>query len=235
MIKTVVILAGGLGRRLRPFTSSIPKPLLPIGKTSILSIIIHHLVKNKFNRIIIATRYKSEKFKIEIPKLKKKYKNIEFILSEEKKKLGTCGPVKIVQKHLSEKFLVINGDIITNLNLKKIYSAFIKSKSKFLVIVKNIITPFEFGKIIIKNNKIIQIKEKPILKDSIVTGIYFLDKKCLDYIPNNIYFGMDDLIKFFLKSKIPLNTHLIKKEYWVDVGRESDYEKVKKKILPKIL
>jgi len=230
MIKTAIILAGGLGKRLRPFTNSIPKPLLPVGKNSILSIIINHLAKNSFNRIIIATRYKSEKFKVEIPRLKKKHKKIEFILSEEKKKLGTCGPIKIVDKYLPDKFLVINGDIITDLNLNKIYNKFIKSKSKFLVVIKNIITPFEFGKIIIKDKKIINIKEKPISKDTIIAGIYFLDKKCLEYIPSNTYFGMDNLINFFLKSKKTLNTHLIKKEYWVDVGRQSDYEKVKKKI-----
>ena len=216
MIKTAIILAGGLGKRLRPFTNSIPKPLLPVGKNSILSIIINHLAKNSFNRIIIATRYKSEKFKVEIPRLKKK--------------LGTCGPIKIVDKYLPDKFLVINGDIITDLNLNKIYNKFIKSKSKFLVVIKNIITPFEFGKIIIKDKKIINIKEKPISKDTIIAGIYFLDKKCLEYIPSNTYFGMDNLINFFLKSKKTLNTHLIKKEYWVDVGRQSDYEKVKKKI-----
>ena len=73
MVNTAIILAGGLGKRLRPFTNSIPKPLLPVGKDSILLIIINHLVKNNFNRIIIATRYKSEKFKIEIPKFKRRY------------------------------------------------------------------------------------------------------------------------------------------------------------------
>ena len=220
-----------MGKRLRPFTNSIPKPLLPVGKDSILLIIINHLVKNNFNRIIIATRYKSEKFKIEIPKFKRRYKEVEFILSEEKKKLGTCGPIKNAQKYLPAKFLVINGDIITDLNLKKIYQKFIKSNSKFLVVIKNIITPFAFGKIMIKNKKITHIKEKPISKDTIITGIYFLDKVCLDYIPTNTYFGMDNLINYFLKSKITLNTHLIKKEYWVDIGRLSDYERVKKKNL----
>ena len=74
MINTATILAGGLGKRLRPLTETIPKPLLKIGKTTILSIIIDNLVRNGFKKIIIATRYKSEKFKSEIPKLKKNMK-----------------------------------------------------------------------------------------------------------------------------------------------------------------
>ena len=77
MIKTAIILAGGLGKRLRPLTETIPKPLLKIGKTTILSIIIDNLVRNGFKKIIIATRYKSERFKSEIPRLKK-YGNIQF-------------------------------------------------------------------------------------------------------------------------------------------------------------
>jgi len=231
MIKTAIILAGGLGKRLNPLTATIPKPLLPLGKTTILSVIIENLIRNDFKKIIIATRYKSEKFKSEIPKFKKKYNNIDFILSEEKKKLGTCGPIKLVKKYLPKKFLVINGDIITNLKIKFLFNQFIKSNKKFLAVSKEIVTPFEFGKIDIKNNKIINIDEKPITKNKIIAGIYFLDIDCIKYIPSNTYFGMDDLIKFFLKNKIPLLTYLMKKEFWLDVGRQSDYEKIKKKIL----
>lgn len=230
MIKTAIILAGGLGKRLRPLTETIPKPLLKIGKTTILSIIIDNLVRNGFKKIIIATRYKSERFKSEIPRLKKKYGNIEFFLSEEKKKLGTCGPIKLLIKKLPKKFLVINGDIITNLNINKLFTKFLKSKSKFLIISKEIKTPFEFGKISIKRNKIFKIEEKPITKNKIIAGIYFLDIDCIRYIPDNLYFGMDDLIKLFLKKKLSLDTYLMKKEFWLDVGRQADYEKIKKKI-----
>jgi len=228
---TVVILAGGIGRRLRPLTNSIPKPLLPLGKTTMLEIIINYLIKNNFKKIIIATRYKTEKFKLLIPSLKKKYKKINFILNEEKKKLGTCGPIKYAEKHLPQKFLVINGDVITNLNLKKLFKNFLSSNQKFIVVSKEVVAPFEFGKIIIRKNKIVQIKEKPLTKNKIVAGIYLLDKICLKYIPVNTYYGMDDLIKYFLKRKIPLSAYTMKKEYWLDVGRQSDYEKIKKKIL----
>jgi NDP-sugar pyrophosphorylase family protein len=231
MNKTAIILAGGIGKRLRPLTKTIPKPLLPLGNSTIITIIIDYLVKNDFNKIILATRYKSDKFKSEIPKLKKKYKNCNFIISEEKKKLGTCGPILLVKNELPKKFLVINGDIITNLNIKFHFNKFLKTKKKILIFSKEIITPFEFGKINIRRNKILNIEEKPITKNKIISGIYFLDKDCTRYIPNNKYFGMDDLIKLFLKKKVQLYTYLMKKEFWLDVGRQSDYEKIKKKIL----
>jgi ADP-glucose pyrophosphorylase len=228
-MNTAVILCGGLGKRLRPLTNSIPKPLLPVGNSTVLEIIINYLIKNNFKKIIIATRYKTEKFELLLPRLKKIYKKITFILNEEKKKLGTCGPVKYAEKMLPQKFLVINGDIITNLNVKKLFKNFINSKDKFLAVSKDIITPFEFGKIIIKKKKIIRIQEKPSTKNTIIAGIYLLDKICLKYIPVNTYYGMDNLIKFFLKKKIPLSTHLMKNEFWLDIGRQSDYEKIKKK------
>ena len=228
-MNTAVILCGGLGKRLRPLTNSIPKPLLPVGNSTVLEIIINYLIKNNFKKIIIATRYKTEKFELLLPRLKRIYKKITFILNEEKKKLGTCGPVKYAEKMLPQKFLVINGDIITNLNVKKLFKNFINSKDKFLAVSKDIITPFEFGKIIIKKKKIIRIQEKPSTKNTIIAGIYLLDKICLKYIPVNTYYGMDNLIKFFLKKKIPLSTHLMKNEFWLDIGRQSDYEKIKKK------
>lgn len=228
-MNTAVILCGGLGKRLRPLTNSIPKPLLPVGNSTVLEIIINYLIKNNFKKIIIATRYKTEKFELLLPRLKRIYKKITFILNEEKKKLGTCGPVKYAEKMLPQKFLVINGDIITNLNVKNLFKNFINSKDKFLAVSKDIITPFEFGKIIIKKKKIIQIQEKPSTKNTIIAGIYLLDKICLKYIPVNTYYGMDDLIKFFLKKKISLSTHLMKDEFWLDIGSQSDYEKIKKK------
>jgi NDP-sugar pyrophosphorylase family protein len=228
-MNTAVILCGGLGKRLRPLTNSIPKPLLPVGNSTVLEIIINYLIKNNFKKIIIATRYKTEKFELLLPRLKRIYKKITFILNEEKKKLGTCGPVKYAEKMLPQKFLVINGDIITNLNVKNLFKNFINSKDKFLAVSKDIITPFEFGKIIIKKKKIIRIQEKPSTKNTIIAGIYLLDKICLKYIPVNTYYGMDDLIKFFLKKKISLSTHLMKNEFWLDIGRQSDYEKIKKK------
>lgn len=226
--KTAIILVGGLGKRLRPLTNITPKPLLKIGQNTILEIIISHLIKNNFKKIIFAARYKSNSIKEEIKKLKRKYSKTEFLINIEKKKLGTCGPIKLCQNNLPDNFLVINGDILTNVNLKKIFDRFIKKKMKFLVFVKKIYSPFEFGRLNIKNRKITNVEEKPIFENFIVGGIYILNKKCINFIPENTYFGMDQLIKLFLKNKLTINTHIMSDDLWIDVGNHKTFKNVKK-------
>ncbi len=226
--KTAIILVGGLGKRLRPITEITPKPLLKIGQSTILEIIVNHLNKNNFNDIIFAARYKSDKFEKEVFKFKKKFKKINFTLSIERKKLGTCGPISLLRKILPKNFLVINGDIISNVNLEKYFKIFSKNKNPLFVFTKKIITPFEFGKLIIKKNKIVSVKEKPNLENLIISGIYFLKKDCLKYIPKNKYYGMDQLIKNFLRKKITVETYVMEKELWIDIGSHNIYKKVKK-------
>lgn len=226
MKNTAIVLAGGLGKRLLPLTKTIPKPLLKVGKKTILEIIITHLEKNNFKKIIIAARYKSEKFNLIMPYLNKRFKNIEIKLSIEKKPLGTCGPIKLVEEELPEKFLLINGDILTNFNLKSNFIQFKKSQSKFLAFSKKIVTPFRFGKIVSRNNRILKIIEKPEYENEILSGIYLFDKEMLKFIPKNKYYGIDQLINKLIDKKV----HITKKTldgYWLDIGEIQTYEKVK--------
>lgn len=225
--QTAIILVGGLGKRLRPLTQITPKPLLKIGPNTILEIIINHLTKNGFRKIIFAARYKSEIFQKEMIKLKKKYKSTEFIVSVEKKRLGTCGPIKVCSDYLPENFLVINGDIITNVNLKKIFDSFVKKRNTFMVFVKKVYMPFEFGRLDIKKNKIVSVEEKPMIKNLIIGGIYILNKKCLEHIPKDKYFGMDQLIKLFLKKKHAIESHIMNHDLWLDIGNHTIYKKIK--------
>ena len=105
-----VILSGGLGTRLRPFTEVIPKPLLPIGEKAVLEIQIEHLKKHGFERIWLATNYKSDYIENFFGD-GSKY-GVKLHISKEDKPLGTVGPVKLLQDQLSEPFLVMNGDIL---------------------------------------------------------------------------------------------------------------------------
>ena len=115
-----IILAGGLGTRLKPFTEAIPKPLLPIGEKAVLEIQIEHLKKNGFDEIYLATNYKSnyiENFFGDGSRY-----GVKLIISKEDKQLGTAGPIKLLESELTEPFLVMNGDILTNLDLKEFYN-----------------------------------------------------------------------------------------------------------------
>ena len=224
MKNTAVILVGGLGIRLRPLTNTIPKPLLKFGSDTVLEIIINNLSRNNFNFIILAARYKSEKFENEIKKLEKKFPKLTFHLSIENKPLGTCGPLTLIEDMLPETFLLMNGDIITNIKFNSPREKFLKSKSKLLVFSKEIKQPFDFGKLIIENDQIINIDEKPIIHNEIVAGIYYLRKSIISEIPKNKYYGMDQLLKKLIRKKIKIDRYLIK-DFWLDIGEMKYFKK----------
>ncbi len=221
-----VILAGGLGKRLRPITSVIPKPLLQIKNKTIIESIILNLKKNGIKKIYIATNYMHEKFIYKLGDGSKYGVNLKY--SKERKKLGTAGPLSLLKDEINQPFLVINGDILTSgLSIKKIFKNFLKQKSMICVVTKKIITPFRFGKVFSKDNKIIKIEEKPKFIQEIIAGIYIMDQKIFSFIPTNKYYGMDDLIKKLLSKKQKVSKYLIR-NYWLDIGQITDYEKAKK-------
>ena len=140
-----VILSGGLGTRLRPFTEIIPKPLLPIGEKAVLEIQIEHLKANGFTHVFLATNYKSayiENFFGDGSKY-----GIKLTISKEDKPLGTAGPVKLLKDSLVEPFLVMNGDILTLLPYKKLYDFALGKESFLTICTKEIVMPFQFGNI----------------------------------------------------------------------------------------
>jgi len=215
-----VILAGGLGNRLKPFTDSIPKPLLPIGERSILEIQIQNLATCDFRDIYIATYFKADYVESFIGNGKNMGVNVRF--SKEEKPLGTCGPLSLLKKELDEPFILMNGDILTKINFKTLYDYGLSKKSDLTVVTKDIYAPFQFGKVISKDGYIIDIQEKPNLKLEILAGIYFMKPAIFRHIPENTYFGIDELIKKLLAASLPIAKYLTK-DYWLDIGMLEDY------------
>ena len=217
-----IILSGGLGSRLKPFTEVIPKPLLPIGEKAILEIQIENLKKHGFEEIILATNYKSnyiENFFGDGSKYGVKLK-----ISQEEIALGTAGPVKLLENELDKPFLVMNGDILTLLNYQKMYDFALQSPSILTLGIKDIITPFRFGNIFTEGDYVVGIEEKPNIETTILAGVYIFKPEILKYIPNNTYYGMDTLIKDLLANQIKIAKYQIK-EYWIDIGQIEDYDK----------
>ena len=194
-----VILAGGLGSRLKPFTEAIPKPLLPIGEKSILEIQIQHLAKYGFDEIYIATNYKADYIESFIGDGKRM--GVKIIFSREEKPLGTCGPIYLLKDKLTEPFLLMNGDILSTIDFGKL---------------------FNFGCIKSDGDLIIDIEEKPDLVTEVLAGIYFMKPLIFDYMPENEYFGIDHLIKQMLSMSVPISKYLMS-EYWLDIGRLDDF------------
>lgn len=220
-----VILAGGLGTRLKPFTEVIPKPLLPIGEKAVLEIQIEHLKRHGFDEVYLATNYKSnyiENFFGDGSRY-----GVKLIISKEEKQLGTVGPLTLLKSELTEPFLLMNGDILSNINLTNFYNFAVNKETVLSVCIKKIIMPYAFGNIFFKEDIVTGIEEKPDIITYALAGIYMMKPDILNFIPYNEYYGMDSLIKKMLAEQEPISKYELK-EYWLDIGRIDDYESAQK-------
>ncbi len=216
-----VILAGGLGTRLRPFTEVIPKPLLPIGEKSLLEIQIDHLKKHGCDEIYLATNYKSDYVRNFFGDGSRYGVKLE--ISEEEVALGTAGPVGLLKDRLLRPFLLMNGDILSTIDLARFYAFGVSVQADLTVGIKRIITPFAFGRIHHEGDFVINIEEKPSFEIMAVAGIYVMKPTIFELIPERQYFGMDTLIKMMLARQIPVAKYNIE-EYWLDIGQIPDYQ-----------
>ena len=218
-----IILAGGLGTRLKPFTEVIPKPLLPIGEKSVLEIQIDRLKKFGFDEIYLATNYKSDYIENFFGD-GSRY-GVKLTISKEEIPLGTAGPLLLLKDQLKEPFIVMNGDILSLIDFSKLYNFAINQESLLSISIKKEITPFAFGNIYFEGDRVTGIQEKPDIIMYILAGIYVMKPDIFDYFPNCLeYFGMDTLILNMLgRNKLVTKYEL--KEYWLDIGRLNDYEK----------
>lgn len=217
-----VILAGGLGTRLKPFTEVIPKPLLPIGEKAILEIQMERLSRFGFEDIFLATNFKSdyiENFFGDGSKF-----GVNLTISRESKPLGTAGPLTLLKEKLTEPFIVMNGDILSAINFRELYDFSLNHDSMLTISIKKEITPYAFGNISFNGDFVTDIEEKPDIITYILAGIYVMKPQLLSLIPENEYFGMDLLIKKMIANKLPILKYDLK-EYWLDIGRLNDYEK----------
>jgi NDP-sugar pyrophosphorylase family protein len=219
-MRKAVILAGGLGTRLKPFTQAIPKPLLPIGEKTVLEIQIQRLVQHGFQEIYIATNYKADYVESFIGNGERLGAKVRF--SKEEKPLGTCGPLTLLKNELNEPFILMNGDILTTIDFDQLYKFGLQNRSWLTVVTKEIRTPFNFGSVKSREGFICEIEEKPDLVHEILAGIYFLMPEIYAFIPDGTYFGIDHLIKKMLSAASPIGRYLMQ-EYWLDIGRIDDY------------
>lgn len=224
-MKTAVILSGGLGTRLKPFTDAIPKPLLPIGEKAVLEIQIERLAYHGFKRIFLATNYKAdyiEKFFGDGSRY-----GVELHVSKEQIPLGTAGPIKLLEKELTEPFLVMNGDILSLVNYSDLYDFAVSQSTNLTVGIKKMTLPFAFGNIFFQGDIVTRIEEKPDIITYALAGIYVMKPSILEYIPENVYFGIDVLMNRMLDDGSLISKYEIE-EYWLDIGRIDDYEKAQR-------
>ena len=223
-----VILAGGLGTRLRPLTYVIPKPLIPIKEKPILQIIIEHLKSYGFKDFIFATGYNSHLIEVYFGDGSNFKVNITYV--KEKKPLGTAGVLSMIGNKFSkeESFLIMNGDIITKLNFSKMAEYHYNEKNELTVGIRKYKHQISFGVLSINRGVIHDVKEKPVEKYDIIAGIYIAKATILKDIPKNNFFTMPDLIKRMIDQKRRVGTYLIK-ENWFALEQISQIEEANKK------
>ena len=218
-----VILAGGKGTRLRPYTTNFPKPLMPIGERPILEIVIKRLKEFKIKDIIITTGHLGELIRAFFNDGKKYGVNITY--SKEDKPLGTAGPLNLIKEKLTGTFLVMNGDILSNINFNKLIKYHKQQKNIATIALSKRKVDIDFGIVNISNkNDFVEWKEKPTIEYLVSTGIYIFAKESLKFLPKDGFFNLPDFILKLNKENKKISGYL-HDGYWLDIGRPDDYEK----------
>ena len=220
-----VILAGGKGARLAPYTTVFPKPMLPVGNKPILEIIIRQLVYYGISDITLCVGYLAELIQAYFQSSHSIHKIVKLSYVREEEPLGTAGPIALV-KNLKEPFLVMNGDILTTLDYSKLID-FHKKQNSFLTIgvhkkdVKMDLGIIDFA----ESGKVNGYIERPTYTYSDSMGIYVCQPEVLCYIKRDTYLDFPSLVNMSIKDgKDVLAYHHNESHYWIDMGRFGDYQ-----------
>lgn len=220
MSKRAVILAGGKGTRLRPYTLTLPKPLVPVGDLPILEIVIRKLAVCGFDHITLTVNHQAEIIKAFFGDGSKWDIKIDY--SYEDKPLSTMGPLSLIND-LPDNFLVMNGDILSDLNYGALYDFHVEQENSFTVssFIRehvNLYGVLDAN----EKNELTGFKEKPTSRFLVSMGVYMVNKSVLKYIPTNKAFGFDHLMLAMMEAN---DAPTVKPfdGYWLDIGRPDDY------------
>ena len=221
-----IILAGGKGTRLAPYTTVFPKPLMPIDGMPILEIIIRQLAHFRIKEIVFTVSQQSE------PLLSAYFRNgdqygVDIRYSKEEEALGTAGPLSIIP-NLPETFLVMNGDILTTLNYQKLVSYHRRHQGMVTIAMTQKRVPLELGVMEFNRARLLtRYIEKPTLSYSVSMGIYVFEREVLKWVPPEKYLDFPELIQKLLKQRVKVVCYP-SSDFWLDIGRHEDYEEAQK-------
>ncbi len=217
-----VLLAGGKGSRLKPYTISIPKPLVPVGDEPIMEIVVKQLVKEGIEDITMAVGHMAEQIISYFGDGSRYGTKISY--SKEERALGTVGPLRLIRDGLDDTFLMMNGDILTDLRYGELigYHKEKGAEATIATVKRNV--DIDYGVVKINEDAIVGWEEKPTIHYHVSTGIYVLEPSALDLIPPEGKFDLPDLIKALISHGREVASYPFE-GYWLDIGRPEDYEK----------
>lgn len=214
-----VVMAGGLGTRLRPLTEDLPKPMLPLGGRPLLELIVEQLQQAGIRRVNVATHYKPEKI-VEYFGDGRAF-GVELNYVNEDRPLGTGGALGLMPAP-QEPLLVINGDIFTQVNFRAMLVYHQEQQADMTVGVRRYEMQVPYGVVECDGPQVRRLKEKPQLGFLVNAGIYLMEPSVYQVIPSGQHFHMTDLIQWLLDAGRPVVSFPIR-EYWLDIGQYTDY------------
>jgi NDP-sugar pyrophosphorylase family protein len=218
-----VILAGGRGTRLRPYTTTLPKPLVPIGdEFSILEVVLRQLSRRGFERATIAIGYLGALIRAYVGDGSQWGIAVDYVTEDEP--LGTMGPVVLNLERFPEHFLVMNGDILTDLDFADLLRSHAAGSAPLTVGTYRRDVKIDYGVLEVADDRIVGFREKPVLNYSVSMGIYGLSRTTLERYEAGRPLGFDQLVLDLLArgehpASYPFTGH------WLDIGRPEDYDR----------
>lgn len=216
-----VILAGGKGTRLKPFTMTIPKPLLPLGDMPILEIVIHQLAAAGVNRIVLTLGHMAPIFTSFLGNGERLGVKIDYCYEETP--LGTAGPLRLIED-LEENFLVMNGDVFTTLDYRALIAFHEENRAWGTIAASHREQKIDFGVVVIgQDEQLVEYIEKPSIPYEVSMGVNILSRQCLEFIPPQQKFDMPELMQTMKQAGQRVQCFRTTC-YWQDIGRFDDYQ-----------
>ncbi|MGJ3259922.1 MAG: nucleotidyltransferase family protein [Rhodospirillales bacterium] len=219
---TVVLMAGGLGERLRPLTRDTPKPLLNIGDKPILETILDRFATQKFRNFYVAVNYRATDIMDHFGDGSKWGVGIRYL--QEEKRLGTAGALRLIREQAEGPMIVMNGDLLTRINFQDLLDYHEQHRAAATMCVRQYDIQVPFGVIETQGAAIQMIDEKPVQRFLVNAGIYVLDPGIIELIPADRCFDMTELFSAAIEARRKTAAFPVY-EYWLDVGRLDDLEK----------
>jgi len=217
-----IVLAGGKGRRLEPYTRIIPKPLMPIGDMPILEVLLRQMKRADITDVVLTVGYLADYMKLFFQNGQKLGLNITY--SHESKPLGTAGPLALVDG-LEDTFLVSNGDVLTTMDMRKLIEFHKAQNAAATISTHTRKVSIDLGVVVPGNDhNITGYIEKPTYDYLVSMGIYVFEPRVLSYIPKDEYLDFPDLVKHLLDAGEKVSSYQFN-GYWQDLGRPDDYER----------
>lgn len=225
----VFVLAGGKGTRLEPFTKILPKPLIPVGEQPILERIMDRFAFYGFDKFIVSLNYKAEMIKLYFSDkdIRSKYSDISYV--EESVPLGTIGSLTLARDEICDSFFISNADILIESDLEKIFQYHKKAGGLLTIVgcVKDDVLPYG---VLNTDEKgfLTAFQEKPTYKNVINTGVYVAEPGILDYLEDDKYQDITDIIARLMEKGEKIGVYPVFQDQWFDIGQWAEYEKTRK-------